>query len=137
MAAVALDWNRVTWLSVALLVAQVLHGLAPADAEAEENAVGLVLGVLGLLATIVLVVSAVRRSPRAQTLLLLVPGSITVGFLAYHGLPFASSVTNPYWGDGSATGLQWATVVVVVGLALTCVREAVAARAPAPAPSQA
>lgn len=134
MTARAVAWRRLVWAGGALLATQVVHGLAPASEGQEENAVGLVLGLLGVVATGVAIGAAVKRRPQAPGLLTLVSIAVGVGFVAYHGLPFDTAVTNPYWGDGTATGAQWATVVIVLLAAAVCVREARASsvgRAPA------
>ena len=98
----------------ALLALQVLHGLAPAQEGQEEAGIGLVLGLLGLAAAGLALTAALRRWDRAPDLLALTGAGIALGFVAYHGTPWASSVTNPYWGDGAATGLQWLTVLAVL-----------------------
>ena len=100
--------------AAALLVLQFLHGLAPSEPGQEESGAGLVLGLLGLVASGVALTAVLRGWERAPEVVALVGGAIAAGFVAYHATPWATSVTNPYWGDGSATGLQWLTVVAVL-----------------------
>ena len=47
-------------------------------------------------------------------LALLIGIAIPVGFVLYHGVWFNSPFTNPYWGDGSASGWQWASLPLVM-----------------------
>lgn len=105
----------------ALFVLQFLHGLAPApDGASDEGGLtGLIGGAGFLIATAVAWYWARRGDRRARSLAVFLGLGIPTGFLLYHGAWFNSAVTNPYWGDGSATGLQWASVVAVavVGLA--------------------
>ena len=106
----------------ALFVFQFLHGLAPApdDAPTEGGLTGLIGGAGFLIATTVAWYWARRGDERSRSLALGLGLAIPIGFVLYHGAWFTSPVTNPYWGDGSATGLQWASVVAVgvVGLAV-------------------
>lgn len=99
----------------ALFVLQFLHGLAPApeDASPEGGWTGLIGGLGFLLATAVVWHWVRRDDRRGRSLAFSLGLAIPLGFVLYHGAWFNSPVTNPYWGDGSATGLQWLSVVAV------------------------
>jgi hypothetical protein len=125
--------NQLLLAAVALVVTQVVHGAVPGDGE-EEAWLGLVLGALGLLASIVVLVGLVRNAPWASWFAALTGATIAVGFVLYHGLPFKSSLNNPYWGsEGSATGWQWLTVVAVLAASAGTVWFARLENEPAPA----
>jgi hypothetical protein len=82
----------------ALVLFQVVHGFTPADTDS-EGYVGLVGGLLLLVAALTAVygIRTGRRWARALT------GwaglTVAVGFVLYHALPFKSPVTNPYLGE--------------------------------------
>ena len=109
----------------ALFVLQFPHGLAPApdDAPTEGGLTGLIGGAGFLIGTAVAWYWTRRGDERGRSLAVALGLAIPIGFVLYHGAWFTSPVTNPYWGDGSATGLQWASVVAVgvVGLAVAAV----------------
>lgn len=108
--------KRLSWALVALFVTQFVHGLAPPpeDAPAEGGLVGFVGGVGFMLATALAWFLVRRGDERGRRLARFLGIAIPVGFLLYHGAWFTSEITNPYWGDGSATGWQWATLPLVV-----------------------
>ncbi|MBI2170143.1 MAG: hypothetical protein HYU28_11700 [Actinobacteria bacterium] len=113
-------------LPLALLtVLQFLHGLAPAPEGASEEGglTGFIGGIGFLLATGVAAGAAAAGRDWARSLARLLGLAIPIGFVLYHGAWFNSPVTNPYWGDGSATGWQWATLppVMAVGAFLAFV----------------
>lgn len=99
----------------ALFVFQFLHGLAPApeDAPTEGGFTGLIGGVGLLIATAVAWYWVRQSDDRGRRLARFLGIVIPTGFVLYHGAWFTAPITNPYWGDGSATGWQWATVVAV------------------------
>jgi hypothetical protein len=130
--------ERLPLVLAALLVFQVLHGVAPApDGASDEGGLtGLIGGVLFLVATGVAWWWVHRGDERGVRLAQMIGIAIPVGFTLYHGVWFNSPVTNPYWGDGSASGWQWASLplVMVTGLlaaALASRRETPAAMATA------
>ena len=99
----------------ALFVLQFLHGLAPApEGVADDGSLtGLIGGAGFLIATAVAWFWARRGDERGRSLAVFLGLGIPIGFALYHGAWFTSPITNPYWGDGSATGWQWASVVAV------------------------
>lgn len=129
--------QRLPLALAALFAAQFLHGLAPPpeDAPAEGGIVGFVGGVGFMLATALAWFLVRRGDERGRQLARFLGIAIPVGFLLYHGAWFTSEVTNPYWGDGSATGWQWATLplVIAAGIVTAVLATPGADRAPAPA----
>lgn len=97
-----------------LLVVHVLDSLRT-DPEATFPAVLLtpqaVLGVGGALLAIAL---DVRGDRRARPLATWVAALVAAGFGIVHGIPVATEVTEPYWGDGSADAYQWIGVGAVL-----------------------
>lgn len=112
--------KRLTAALAALAVFQFLHGLAPAPESAPEEGgfTGFVGGIGFLVATVVAIVAVQRRAEWGRPLARLLGVAIPTLFVLYHGAWFTSPITNPYWGDGSATGWQWATLppVMLAGL---------------------
>jgi hypothetical protein len=101
---------------VALFAFQFLHGLAPApDGAAEDGSLTGLIGGAGFLLATGLAWFWVRRSDdRGRRLARFVGVAIPVGFVLYHAAWFTSPVTNPYWGDGSATVWQWLSLPAVM-----------------------
>jgi hypothetical protein len=112
--------KRLSLALAGLFAFQFLHGLAPPpdDAPDEGGFTGLVGGVFFLLATMLAWYWVRRSDERGPRLALALGIAIPVGFLLYHGAWFTSPVTNPYWGDGEASGWQWASLVPVMVLGL-------------------
>jgi hypothetical protein len=102
--------------TVALAVAQLVHGLTPADTDS-EGYVGLVAGAALLVASVVAAVGAYRGAPWAPRLALVTGALVAGGFVLYHAVPVRSAVTNPYPGEpvGAAA---WVTVALAVAAAL-------------------
>jgi hypothetical protein len=96
----------------ALLVLQVVHGLTPADTEA-EGYVGAVGGLLLLVATMVGVHGARSGRRWAAALTGWTGLIVAVGFVLYHAVPFSSPMTNPYLGEpvGAAA---WVSVALCI-----------------------
>ena len=107
--------NRLVGLAAALLAIQVIHGAIPADTDA-EGYVGLVGGLLLLIASIAALVGLVQGKPWAPRLLGVTGLIVAVGFILYHALPFKSPATNPYFGEDGIGLLQWAPVVLAIGI---------------------
>lgn len=124
----------------ALFVFQILHGAAPSPPDApEEGALAGTIGGLGFIAMTGVAWFGVRKGrDRARRLAGVVGLAIPIGFVLYHGAWFDSPITNPYWGDGSASGWQWASVVAVgvTGLAAAALARAGVVTPPAPAPAR-
>lgn len=108
--------HRLAPALTALFVLQFLHGLAPppADQPAEGGWTGLVGGVAFLVATAVAWYWVRRGDDRGRPLAHFLGYAIPLGFVLYHGSFISTPLTNPYWGDGSATLLQWVSVVAVM-----------------------
>lgn len=96
----------------ALLVFQVVHGLTPADTEAETY-VGAVVGLLLLVSTMTSIVGT-RAGRRWAPLLAGWTGlAVAVGFVLYHAVPVSSPATNPYVGE-PVGALAWISVALCV-----------------------
>src|SRR5688572_22149633 len=92
------DTGRVRLAAWTLVVVQVVHGAVPADTEA-EGYVGLVGGLVLLVASMVAVVGFRLDKPWARRLTGVTGLVIAVGFTLYHAIPFHSPLTNPYPGE--------------------------------------
>ncbi len=92
-----------------------LHGAVPGPDESAGSPVGPIVGLVLLVASAVAVAGALRRTAWARPLLRYTGGSVAVGFVLYHGVPFESPVTFPYWGRADAGLVQWLPVVAAVG----------------------
>lgn len=97
----------------ALIITQVVHGLTPADTEA-EGYVGLVGGLLLLVASMAGVYGSRAGRAWAARLVGLSGAAVAVGFVLYHALPFHSAVTNPYLGEPVGPA-AWISVAFAVG----------------------
>jgi len=108
--------RRVELAAWALLIAQVVHGLTPADTEAEGYA-GLVGGLVLLVATMAAILGLRGGRPWARPLLLGTGLAVAVGFVVYHATPVTSPVTNPYIGHPAGPA-AWVTVVLSIAAGL-------------------
>lgn len=108
--------DRLAPALTSLFVLQFLHGLAPApeDQPVEGGWTGLIGGVVFLVATAVAWYWVRRGDERGRSLAYVLGLAIPAGFVLYHAAWFSTPLTNPYWGDGSATLLQWISVVAVM-----------------------
>jgi hypothetical protein len=102
--------------------AQVVHGLVPADTEA-EGYVGLVGGLLLLVGTLAALYGFRVAAGWARRLAGLTGLVGAVGVTAYHLAPVTSPVTNPYPGEGVGAA-AWLSVLAVVAAGLWCGYEA-------------
>jgi hypothetical protein len=93
-----LSHRRVELSAWALLVTQVIHGLTPADTEA-EGYMGLVGGLVLLIATMAAILGFRRDQPWARRLLFVTGLTVAAGFVAYHATP----VTSPITGSSPST----------------------------------
>jgi hypothetical protein len=105
-----------------LLASQVVHGLTPADTEAEGYA-GLVGGLILLVATMAAIVGLRTGRSWARPSLLATGLAVAIGFVAYHATPVTSPVTNPYIGEPVGPA-AWITVVLSIAAGLWAAHEA-------------
>lgn len=82
----------------ALVATQVVHAFIPAETES-EGYVGLVVGLLLLVASLAAVYGIRTGASWAASLAGGAGLVVAVGFVAYHGLPFRGPFTNPYPGE--------------------------------------
>ena len=116
----------------ALLVLQVVHGLTPADTEA-EGYVGAVGGLLLLIATMTAIAGIRGDRPWAATLTGWTGLVVAVGFVLYHAMPFSSPMTNPYLGEPVGAP-AWISVALCVAAGAWAAYEGfTASRAASPA----
>jgi hypothetical protein len=108
--------RRVEVAAWALLVAQVVHGLVPAETESDGN-VGLVGGLVLLVATMTAIVGLRRQRPWAAPLTAGIGLTVAIGFVLYHATPVTSPVTNPYIGEPVGPA-AWITVALSVAAGL-------------------
>ena len=104
--------RRVEAATWALLVTQVVHGFTPADTEA-EGYVGLVGGLVLLVATMAAIVGLRSDRPWARSLAGWTGLAVAVGFVLYHAIPFHSPLTNPYLGEPVGAP-AWISVALAV-----------------------
>ena len=90
--------RRIEAAAWALLVTQVVHGFTPAETEA-EGYVGLVGGLVLLVATMAAIVGLRSGRSWARPLAGGTGLAVAVGFVLYHAVPFHSPLTNPYLGE--------------------------------------
>ena len=109
--------SRLIALAAALIAIQVIHAAIPAETDA-EGYVGLVGGLILLVAGIVALVGLVQGKPWAPKLLGVTGLTVAVGFVLYHALPFKSPATNPYFGEDKIGLAQWTPVVLCIGIGL-------------------
>jgi hypothetical protein len=100
----------------ALLAAQVVHGLTPAGTDS-EGLVGLVGGLVLLVATMTAILGLRRRRPWAPALTAATGLAVAAGFVLYHATPVTSPVTNPYIGEPAGPA-AWVTVGTSVAAGL-------------------
>ena len=115
--------SRIQLAGIALVVIQVVHGAIPAETDA-EGYVGLVAGLVALVASLTSVYGLRLGRPWAPTLTGTTGLSVAIGFLLYHALPITSSFTNPYWDEPKIGIVQWAPVFACIGVGLWCAYEA-------------
>lgn len=108
------DLRRLTLPAAALAVAQVLHGATPAPETDEGGYVGLIGGLVLLVASIVVAVAARRGASWARPLAVVTGVGVAGGFILYHALPWHSPVTNPYFGTDGIGLVQWTPVVLCI-----------------------
>jgi hypothetical protein len=104
--------TRLLAATVALVVAQGIHGATPADTSS-EGYVGLVVGIGLLLASTAAAVGAALSATWAPRLALVTGALVSGGFVLYHAVPVHSPVTNPYPGE-PVSGPAWVSVALAV-----------------------
>ena len=104
--------GRIEAAAWALLVTQVVHGFTPAETEA-EGYVGLVGGLILLVATMAAIVGLRSGRTWAQALAGWTGLAVAVGFVLYHAVPFHSPLTNPYLGEPVGAP-AWISVALAV-----------------------
>lgn len=98
--------------AAALVVTQVVHALVPADTEA-EGYMGLVGGLILLIASLAALYGLMQGLDWARSVLGWAGLGVSVGFVAYHAVPWSSPVTNPYIGEPVGVP-AWISVVFAV-----------------------
>ena len=105
-----------------LLAAQLVHVVVSAtstsfeeEADGGEGAIGLPVGLLFVIANIVVLVGLRRDRAWAPSATALVGFAVAVGFVLYHGSPFSSWATNPYWGTAGIIDWLGVAVCLVAG----------------------
>ena len=126
--------SKLLWALTALLVIEFLHGLDELRTDDTATFIGTLTGaagLLGLTGTIVALVAVARDLSWGRTMATATGWLVALGFVVVHGIPTATELTAPYWGDGSADALQWLGVIAVW---VACAAVVVLARRPQPAP---
>jgi len=106
--------SRLLWLSIATVyVFQALHLVIPADAIGGRYSWTAAVAVGMLEAVLLVACSGLRRDATwAPRLAAWMAGLTGLVFLLYHGLPFDSTVTNPYPGEVGIA--PWIPVVGII-----------------------
>lgn len=114
--------QRLVLPAALLLVAQLIHVVASAtsssfeeESNSGEGAIGLPVGALFIILNIVVLVGLRRDREWAPQATAVVGFAVAVGFIAYHGAPFSSWVTNPYWGAAGLVDWLGVGVCLVTG----------------------
>ena len=110
--------------TLALLVAQVVHGVVPVDESKpeSESVVGFYVGIIFLLLTAVALVALVGRRVFGRPLAAWTGLAVAVGFVAYHAVPWTSALTNPYLGEPVGAP-AWLSVAAAVAAGAWCAYE--------------
>ncbi len=116
--------TRLLLATAALWVLQPVHGAVPGPAGQVEGAFGKVIGTTGTILALVTFLAILRQWPAARRLALIAGAGIPLAFVGYHALPIETAITQPYWGDGSASLAQWLTVIAVIAAGIWTVVEA-------------
>ncbi len=115
---------RLLWATAALWALQPVHGAVPGPAGQVEGAFGKVIGTTGTILALFAFLAVLRRWPVAPRLALVAGAGVPLAFVGYHALPIETAITQPYWGDGSASLAQWLTVIAVIAAGIWTVVEA-------------
>jgi hypothetical protein len=110
--------------TVALLVAQVVHGAVPVDPNKPESEsfVGFYVGLLFLALTAIAIVGILQRARYGPRLAAWTGLAVAVGFVTYHAVPWSSAVSNPYLGQPVGVP-AWLSVAAAVGAGAWCAYE--------------
>jgi hypothetical protein len=99
---------------VALLVLSVMHGL---DHALNQHRGGFgVIGGLGIVASAVVVVLAIRGSDLAAPALAVVGFSSAIGFLVIHVAPHWGPVSDPYYDTDAVNAISWFVLAICIGV---------------------
>jgi hypothetical protein len=126
--------DGMVWPAAALVVTQVVHAATPTKGEVDsEGPLGLIFGLIFLGCSVAALVGLIQHRPYGRPLAARIGLVVSVGFIAYHAVPWHGWFTNPYFGEPVGPK-AWATVVVSVASGFWCAyegREALRARASA------
>jgi hypothetical protein len=116
--------DTMLWPAAALVVTQVLHVLAPIDSDKPESEswLGLPVGGLLLLLSVVGLVGIVQDRPYGRPLAAGAGLAVALGFIAYHAVPWSSVISNPYLGEPVGPA-AWTSVALAVGAGFWCAYE--------------
>jgi hypothetical protein len=114
--------QRLVLPATMLLAAQFVHLVVSATSSSFEDedgsgegVIGLPVGALFIIANIVVLVGLRRDREWAPQATAVVGFAVAVGFIAYHGSPFHSWLTNPYWGAAGIVDWFGVAVCLVAG----------------------
>ena len=112
------------WPATALVVTQVLHVLAPIDSDKPESEswLGLPVGALLLLLSVIGLVGIVQGRSYGRPLAAGAGLAVGLGFIAYHAVPWSSVISNPYLGEPVGPW-AWISVALAVGAGFWCAWE--------------
>ena len=112
------------WPAAALVVTQVLHVLAPIDDDKPESEswLGLPVGGLLLLLSVVGLVGIAQRRSYGRPIAAWSGLAVGLGFIAYHAVPWSSVISNPYLGEPVGPA-AWISVALAVAAGFWCAWE--------------
>lgn len=134
--------DRMFWPAVALVITQVVHAAVPIDENHtdSEGPLGLIVGLLFLGLSVAAALGLGQGRPYGRPLAAWTGLAVSLGFIAYHAVPFSGWFTNPYLGKPVGAP-AWVSVGLAVGAGFWCAyagRDAIRARltgAPSPTPA--
>ena len=105
---------------ISLTVLQVVHVLVPAETSTEESYVGLVGGLVLLIASLAAIYGLRLGRSWAVPLAGMAGVGVGGGFLLYHSVPWKSPLTNPYWNESEIGLVQWLPVIACIVVGAWC-----------------
>ena len=117
MATVAEPANRLVWPALALTAATWLHDLDHVRQVREVEGPVALIGLLGVVSTLLALGLAIARHPLAPLAAIVVGFGTVVGFVGVHVLPDWGSLSDGY-PDLPVDGISWTAAIVPIFIGL-------------------